>query len=79
MTATTGPRPARVGLLTAALVLNLLVLRDEIEFRTAVAVCFERARYDLISCVPPREWSVVAAVALLVVLAVALGRESARR
>jgi hypothetical protein len=79
MSTTAGPRPALVGLLAAALLLDLVILRDEIEFRIAVAECFGRATHDLISCAAPREWSIVAAVALLIVLAVALGRESARR
>jgi hypothetical protein len=65
--------------LVALLVVDLLVLRDQIEVALAKAACLERARYELISCVnPPTEWSIAGAVAVAIGLAALIGRVASR-
>jgi len=65
--------------LVALLVVDLLVLRDQIEVTIAKAVCLERARYELISCVnPPSEWTIAGAVAVAIGLAALIGRVTSR-
>jgi hypothetical protein len=64
----------RVWLLGVALLLDLLVLRAQIDVATESAACLERAKVEMISCLlPPSVWQVALPAALAVVLAVSLG------
>lgn len=72
----------RVWLVVAALLLDLVVLRDQIVASIDAAVCLERANYELILCLaPPDPWIIPTAGVLSIALAVGLGTllESARR
>jgi hypothetical protein len=66
-----GLRTLAVG---AALLLDLLVLRAQIDAVIGSAVCLERAKFELILCAaPPDEWQIALTSALALALSITLG------
>ena len=74
------PAALRRAVIAGAIGLDLIVVARQIESAIASAACFERAKYELISCAaPPSEWAFILPAALLIVLSVFLGLELGRR
>lgn len=64
----------RAWLVLGALLLDLLVLREQIIASIASAACLERANFELISCLaPPAEWQIALSGALALALSITVG------
>ena len=64
----------RAWLVGAALLLDLLVLREQVTVAIGSAACLERANFELILCVaPPAEWQIALSGALALALSITVG------
>jgi uncharacterized membrane protein AbrB (regulator of aidB expression) len=66
-------------LLAVALVLDLLLIRSQVDLAIGAAACLERANFELVSCVaPPSDLLMILLSALAIGVAILLGTTIAR-
>ncbi len=64
----------RAWLVGGALLLDVVLLREQIMASIRGAACLERANFELISCAaPPGEWQIALSGALALALSITLG------